>query len=66
MWVSALMRARAELFQAQLGVPELVDIETMEATAHQLEAMWKEAKESQSVLCWSLLEVSAHVCVARW
>ena len=51
MWVSALMRARAELFQAQLGVPELVDIETMEATAHQLEAMWKEAKESQSVLC---------------
>ena len=62
-WVSALMRARAEVSQAQLSTPELVDVTVLDATVHQLRGMWREAKAAKHVLAWSMVDVRCALAV---
>lgn len=55
-WVSALTRARAEMSQAQFGIPELVDTTVLDATVTQLRRMWRDARDSGSIMAWSLVD----------
>lgn len=55
-WVSAILRANAEVSQAQLGAPELVDPTILDASARQLRLMWRDARATKHVMAWSLLD----------
>lgn len=68
-WVSTLMRSKAEIAQSQLSLPELVNVHQLDSTIVQLREFWRQARDAKCVLAWSIMEamddVSALVEVCR-